>query len=87
MLTPGRFEVLVQAEGYEPETKTVNVTNEDHKEAKIVDFALHAIEPQVDMEQNYANQVLPVTFRLSCKFCRISLHERFVAFLNKNDKF
>jgi len=48
LLTPGRFEVIVQADGYEPMTKTVNVTNPHQAEALRLDFA---IQPTAAQEQ------------------------------------
>lgn len=48
LLTPGRFEVIVQADGYEPMTKTVDVTNPSQMEAVRVDFAL---QPTAEHEQ------------------------------------
>lgn len=48
LLTPGQFEVIVQADGYEPMSKAVNVTNPQQMEAIRVDFAL---QPSADQEQ------------------------------------
>ena len=46
LTTPGRFEVIVQADGYEPMSKTVNVTNPHQTEALRVDFALQPVAAQ-----------------------------------------
>jgi len=48
LLTPGQFEVIVQADGYEPMSKAVNVTNPQQMEAIRVDFAL---QPSANQQQ------------------------------------
>jgi len=40
LLTKGKFEVIVKADGYEVATKTVEVTNPEQMEAQRVDFKL-----------------------------------------------
>lgn len=40
LLTPGRYQVLVSASGYEPASTIVDVTNTNQTSAKIVNFAL-----------------------------------------------
>jgi len=40
LLTPGKYQVVVHANGYEPDMKEVSVTAKDREEAKRVDFNL-----------------------------------------------
>ena len=40
LLTPGEYEVTVVAEGYEPETKLVEVDDNGHDEAPVLNFEL-----------------------------------------------
>merc|ERR1712098_171269 len=64
LLTPGEYEIIVQAKGYEPQAKIVQVSNEKHTEAVRLDFDLvHAVEEQDNnfldynsYPQDYINQ-------------------------------
>jgi carboxypeptidase E len=50
LLTPGNYEVAVEAEGYETEIKAVNVTNSKKGEAVILNFGLKPMpeEPMIE---------------------------------------
>merc|ERR1711884_601477 len=48
LLTDGEYEIIVQAEGYEPQAKLVHVSNEGHKEATRLDFDLI---PETDLPE------------------------------------
>lgn len=50
LLTPGTYQVMVSAAGYEPASTTINVTNADKSSAKIVNFRLKP-------DRFYANDV------------------------------
>jgi len=47
LLTPGEYEVIVQAEGFMPQAKLVQVDNSSHKPAVVLDFEL---EPEEEEE-------------------------------------
>eukprot|EP00090_Calanus_glacialis_P034114 TRINITY_DN569_c0_g1_i1.p1 TRINITY_DN569_c0_g1~~TRINITY_DN569_c0_g1_i1.p1 ORF type:complete len:495 (-),score=140.55 TRINITY_DN569_c0_g1_i1:78-1430(-) len=53
LLTPGEYEIIVQAEGYEPQAKLVEVSNEKHTEALRLDFDLEKASEEVD--NNFAD--------------------------------
>jgi hypothetical protein len=40
-LINGSYQIAIEAEGYEPAMRVVNITNVPHKEAQRVDFLLH----------------------------------------------
>ncbi|KAL3983028.1 Carboxypeptidase E [Acanthocheilonema viteae] len=46
LLTPGRYEIYVTADGYQSTFKQVNVTNDSQTSAKIVNFALIMEQPK-----------------------------------------
>jgi len=48
LLTPGKFEVVVQADGYEPMSKAIDVANPLQTEAVRLDFAL---QPTAEQQQ------------------------------------
>merc|ERR1712037_88603 len=50
LLTPGEYEVIVEAEGYEPQAKLVEVADPTHAPAQRLDFDLAPI--QVDTEND-----------------------------------
>lgn len=49
-MTPGKYEVAIEAEGYETEIKAVNVTNAKKGESVILNFALKPMpeEPMIE---------------------------------------
>jgi len=47
LLTDGEYEIIVEAEGYEPMAKLVQVNN-DHKEAARLDFDLEKADTEAD---------------------------------------
>jgi len=59
LLTPGEYEIIVQAAGYHPQAKLVQVSNEKHSEALRLDFDMipgseDDDTPDYDYEQNHA---------------------------------
>jgi len=50
LLTPGEYEIIVQAKGYEPQAKLVEVSNEKHTPALILDFDL---KPATEEQDNF----------------------------------
>jgi len=48
ILTPGEYEVIVEAEGYEPQAKLVEVADPSHGPAQRLDFDLAPIQAQVN---------------------------------------
>lgn len=50
-LIDGSYQVAIDAEGYEPAMRVVNITNAAHKEAQRVDFLLRPVQQAVEEEQ------------------------------------
>merc|ERR1712211_153338 len=50
ILTPGEYEVIVEAEGYEPQAKLVEVADPTHGHAQRLDFDLAPIQVNEDNE-------------------------------------
>lgn len=50
LLTPGSYDIFVTADGYQPASKNVNVTNDNQTSAKTLNFAL--LPEQLKMEQD-----------------------------------
>merc|ERR1712223_2260872 len=50
LLTPGEYEVIVEAEGYEPQAKLVEVVDPTHGPAQRLDFDLAPVQVQEDNE-------------------------------------
>merc|ERR550517_1814854 len=50
LLTPGEYEVIVEAEGYEPQAKLVEVVDPTHGPAQRLDFDLAPVQVQEDIE-------------------------------------
>merc|ERR1711892_630500 len=48
LLTPGEYEIIVQAKGFEPQAKLVEVSNEKHTEALRLDFDLAKASEEPD---------------------------------------
>jgi hypothetical protein len=53
LLTPGEYEIIVQAKGYEPQAKLVEVSNKKHTEAVRLDFDLS--EASEEQDNNFAD--------------------------------
>ncbi|CAD5228507.1 unnamed protein product [Bursaphelenchus xylophilus] len=51
----GQYQLAVEAEGYQPEMRAVNVTNKAHGEAQIVNFQLKPLQPALEMENAMEN--------------------------------
>merc|ERR1712083_282920 len=50
LLTPGEYEVIVEAEGYEPQAKLVEVADPTHGPAQRLDFDLNPMQAEEDNE-------------------------------------
>jgi len=65
LLTPGEYEVTVYAEGYEPQSKLVEVSRGEHQEAPVLNFELvestssHAEEEPQPVEQPLEEPYIP----------------------------
>ncbi|CAD5220706.1 unnamed protein product [Bursaphelenchus okinawaensis] len=46
----GEYQIAVEAEGYQPEMRAVNVTNKQHGQAQIINFQLKPLQPALEME-------------------------------------
>ena len=66
MLTPGKYEIVVQTDGYEPASKVVIVTNDEHTTARRADFNLHPMRSEEAAEQEQVRDI-----QLSCCMCDI----------------
>jgi len=69
-LIDGSYQIAIEAEGYEPAMRVVNITNKLHKEAQRVDFLLRLNQEleQEQMpieEQQIVAQEEPVDYRLT----------------------
>jgi len=60
LITPGEYQIIVQAKGFEPQAKLVSVTDPSHNPAPVLDFELQPVaqpepEPQQDFYQDLAS--------------------------------
>lgn len=53
LLTPGEYEVIVVADGYEPMAKLIEITENEHKTAPILNFELQKVGSNMELyDQN-----------------------------------
>lgn len=50
-IVDGRYQIAVEAEGYEPALRFVNVSNHAHQEAQALHIQLKPLQPALEMEQ------------------------------------
>ena len=56
LLTPGEYEITVLAEGYEPETKLVEVDDNGHGEAPVLNFDMAPAMEEGEEQQHLGDE-------------------------------
>jgi len=68
-LVDGSYQIAVEADGYEPAMRVVNITNKAHTQAQIVNFMLRPAaqeeEAQIPIEEQYVAQPEQEDYRLT----------------------